>query len=193
MSAIFRFSPTSSIAIGTISKISELSKEGIYSANLPQVNDETHINTKINEKNEIEKREKKDKSPNSAIIKLLEDKKNDLKKNIETLSIQLRRHIHQVEYIDSRICELKGEKAELYSSRLTPNLRLDSELYQTSFSRLSTTINTGINTPNSELANSNEVGVQSAFFSYKMEKDWIIVPEFKEIVSRLVNFPHLKN
>lgn len=189
MSVLFRFSPTSSIAINTISKISELSKESIYSTNLSQINGGIHNSNKIDQENNVEKREKEDKNPNGAIIKLLENKKNDLKKNIEILSIELRRHIHQVEYIDSRICELKGEKVELQSSKLASSLRLDTELYQTSFSRLSTTINTGINTPSSELAGSNEIGVRNTFFSYKMERDWVIVPEFKEIVSKAMNLP----
>ncbi|KAH8581658.1 40S ribosomal S28 [Cryptosporidium sp. chipmunk genotype I] len=183
MSTIFRFSPTTSIAISTISKISELSKGCISSTRLQQ-SDEIQLNGNISKKNYFEEQEENEKTPNSAIIRLLEDKKNDIKKNIESLSNQLRRHIRQVEYIDSRICELKGKKVDLQSSRLVSRFRLDSEPYQTGFSRVSTAINTGINTPNSELASSNEVEIGSNLTSYKMESDWVIVPEFKEIVSR---------
>lgn len=188
MSAIFRFSPTS-IAISKISKVNELSK-GKIALNFLQVNEDTQIYNKSNEKSNIEE-QKEDKNPNKAIIKLLENKRNDLKKSIEVLSSQLRTHIRHVEYIDSRICELKGEGLDFQTSRLVPTLRLDPESFQTSFSRLSTTINTGVNTPNSEPANSNEANneviIGSAPFHYKTECDWIIVPEFKEIIYRTIN------
>ncbi|CUV04644.1 unnamed protein product [Cryptosporidium hominis] len=186
MLTIFRFPPTSSIAISAISKISELPKENIPTRSL-QPNDEIQLNSKVSERSHFEEQAKAEKTPNNAIIKLLEDKKNEIKKNIENLANQLRRHIRQVEYIDSRICELRGEKIDLQSSRLISSLRLDSEHYQTSLSRVSTAINTGINTPNCELASSNEAEVRSNILSYKMEGDWLIVPEFKEIVSRTVN------
>ncbi|KAK9174037.1 hypothetical protein CmeUKMEL1_17040 [Cryptosporidium meleagridis] len=182
MSTVFRFNSTSSIAI---SKISKLPKKNISSLSL-QPSDEIQLN-KNSEESNFEEQAKAKKTPNSAIIGLLEDKKNEINKNIENLANQLRRHIRQVEYIDSRICELRGEKIDSQSSRIISSLRLDSENYQTSFSRLSTAINTGINTPNCELASSNEAEIRSDIFSYKMEGDWLVVPEFKEIVSRAIN------
>lgn len=187
MSAIFRFSPTTSVAISKFSKINELSK-GNFASNCLQANEDAHVDNKPDENTSTDEK-KEDKNPNKAIIKLLENKRNDLKKSIETLSNQLRTHIRHVEYIDSRICELKGENLDFQSSRLVPTLRLDPESYQTSISRLSTTINTGINTPNSEPASSNEASAGNTSFHYKMEDDWIIVPNFEEIVSRTINYP----
>ncbi|KAJ1609424.1 hypothetical protein OIY81_1390 [Cryptosporidium canis] len=182
MSAIFRF-PTTSIAISKFAKINELS-EGKASFSAPQSDEDIKTNKSIDPSFE---EQQDNNGPNRAIIKLLENKKSDLKKSVETLSNQIRTHIRHIEYIDSRISELMGENVDLQSSRPLHSLRLDSELCQTSFSRLSTTINTGVNTPNSVLANSNESNIRGHHFVYRSDGDWVILPEFKEIISRKVN------
>ncbi|KAJ1606524.1 hypothetical protein OJ253_2698 [Cryptosporidium canis] len=181
MSAIFRF-PTTSIAISKFAKISELS-DGKTSFSAPHSDEDIKTSKSIDYSFE----EQDNNGPNRAIIKLLEKKKSDLKKSVETLSNQIRTHIRHIEYIDSRISELMGENADLQSSRIIHTLRLDSELCQTSFSRLSTTINTGINTPNSVLANSNESNIRGHPFVYRADGDWVILPEFKEVISRKVD------
>ncbi|KAK6590944.1 hypothetical protein RS030_111834 [Cryptosporidium xiaoi] len=106
---------------------------------------------------------------NEKMINLLEKKKLQLKTNIETLTVQLKRNLRQIDYINMKIKELKGdaysENVYAKNSIITDYCNNKSEFdpfHQLNdngiFYSMSTNtdISTCINSPNNELSNSNE-------------------------------------
>ncbi|KAF7457997.1 hypothetical protein HWI79_1563 [Cryptosporidium felis] len=185
--SMFRFSPISNSPICSISKLNDSPQGNFFRTKFGQ-DKVLNLRNRIDEESSRHfERNQEYSCSNSPMIKLLEEKKGEIKRNIESLSTQIKRQMHQIEYIDSRIRELRGEKIEIQNPRPGIGLRLEPELYQTGLSRISTTVETGINTPNNELANSNKVVITRQASPQKMDGDWIILPDFKEIISRIVN------
>ncbi|KAH7648640.1 hypothetical protein FG379_002110 [Cryptosporidium bovis] len=105
---------------------------------------------------------------NEKMINLLEKKKLQLKTSIETLKVQLKRNIRQIDYINLKIKELKGDtySENVYArnsitdycnnkSEFDPFHQLNDNGIFYSMST-NTDISTCINSPNNELSNSNE-------------------------------------
>ncbi|KAH8740941.1 hypothetical protein FG386_002487 [Cryptosporidium ryanae] len=109
---------------------------------------------------------------NEKIVNLLEKKKSQIKTNIETLTIQLKKNIRQIDYINLKIKELKSEFNSEVESECTnnssttdyfKNFNSDFDVFNQLNSNkvfcnmnTSTDISTCINSPNNELSNSNE-------------------------------------